>query len=125
MSADPDEPVVPNRLTGGHVIKNMIYKHKPGNEMEVMTGWNDAGGNREYNQEIVSPARVEGLHKRHPCVSFNEALIQCSVSCPKEMKLGGRTAMCNEERKVLMQCFTKHKKWEEPSDSTPWYRRLF
>ena len=123
MSADPDEPVIANRLTGGHVIKNMIYKHKPGNEMEVMTGWNDGGGCREYNQEIVSPARLEGLHKKHPCFALNEKLIKCSLQCPNEMKLGGRTAMCNEPRKELMQCFTRNKKWEEPAEQ-PWYRRL-
>jgi hypothetical protein len=125
MSADPEEPVVPGRLTGGHVIKNMIYKHKGNNEMEIITGWSDQGC-REYNQEIVPPARVEGLHKEHPCVALNAQLVECSVKCPSEMRLAGRTATCNEERKVLMQCLVRHKTWVAPAEpARPWYRWVF
>lgn len=129
MSADPSEPAVPGRISGGHVIKNMIYKHKANNEMEIITGWNDSLGCREYNQEIVPPARLEGLHQRHPCAEMNQQVVTCSLRCPQEMKLAGRTAICNEERKALMQCLVRHKKWTEGVDglppSRPWYRLLF
>lgn len=122
MSSDPDAPADPSRLSGGHVIRNMIYSHDASGDLEIVTGWQEQGV-REYNQEIVRPARQD-LSRRHPCYTLNAELLKCSLSCPPEMKLGGRTATCNTERQALMKCFVKNKAWTESqaTSSRGWLR---
>lgn len=121
MSADPDAPANPNRLSGGHIVRNMIYSHDSNNGLEIVTGWADQAV-REFDQEIVRPAKHD-LPSSHPCAALNQDLIKCSLSCPPEMKLGGRTATCNMERHALMKCFVKNKHWmEPPASNTAWYR---
>lgn len=119
MSADPDAPADPSRRSGGHVVKNMIYKHN-GSNLEIITGWQDQG-TRELNQEIVPPAKMD-IHPQHPCWKLNAALLACSFSCPEEMRLAGRVASCNDERHALMQCFTKERKWAPTIEPKPWYK---
>lgn len=127
MSADPEAPADPQRMSGGHIIRNMIYSHDDGNNLEIVTGWTDQGG-REYDQEVVRPGK-RNLSKAHPCYELNADVLRCSFACPSEMKLGGRTAVCNAERKLLMQCFVRHKKWREGEAASgttkPWYTRLW
>lgn len=114
MSADPDAPTDPDRRSGGHIIRNMIYRHDNSHNLEIMTGWTEQG-TREYNQNTVPPAKTD-LPKRHPCYVLNSDLLRCSEGCPQEMKLAGRIAMCNSERHAAMRCFVKSKNWrEEPS----------
>ncbi|RNF10771.1 hypothetical protein TraAM80_01332 [Trypanosoma rangeli] len=110
MSADPEAPADSNRRSGGHVIRNMIYRHDSARNLEIVTGWQDQG-TREYNQRIVPPAKLE-LHPKHPCHALNSQLLHCSLDCPAEMKLAGRIATCNTERKNLMVCFAKNKAWK-------------
>nr|CCC47744.1 conserved hypothetical protein [Trypanosoma vivax Y486] len=111
MSAAPDAPVYPNRRSGGHVIRNMIYQHDHGHNLEIVTGWKDQG-TRQYDQQTVPPASHQ-LSQKHPCYAINRRLLECSLSCPEEMKLAGRTASCNTERKNLMVCLTRNKGWNE------------
>eukprot|EP00331_Platyophrya_macrostoma_P025418 CAMPEP_0176461664 /NCGR_PEP_ID=MMETSP0127-20121128/34800_1 /TAXON_ID=938130 /ORGANISM="Platyophrya macrostoma, Strain WH" /LENGTH=97 /DNA_ID=CAMNT_0017853421 /DNA_START=483 /DNA_END=773 /DNA_ORIENTATION=+ len=97
----------------------MIYKHNGNNQVEIVTGWTDQGA-REFNQEIVPPARFD-LDGRHPCAGLNRTLLECSVRCPSEMRLAGRCASCNDERHELMKCLTKQKRWVPPAeDAKPW-----
>lgn len=119
MSADPEVPVDPNRRSGGHVIRNMIYQHDSSHNIEIVTGWKDQG-TREYNQQIAPPAKLD-LSPKHPCYPLNEQLVRCSLECPMEMKLAGRIASCNSERKNLMVCLTKNKSWKEEPVSA-WYK---
>eukprot|EP00331_Platyophrya_macrostoma_P016732 CAMPEP_0176475650 /NCGR_PEP_ID=MMETSP0127-20121128/43720_1 /TAXON_ID=938130 /ORGANISM="Platyophrya macrostoma, Strain WH" /LENGTH=113 /DNA_ID=CAMNT_0017871261 /DNA_START=483 /DNA_END=821 /DNA_ORIENTATION=- len=113
----------------------MIYKHNGNNQVEIVTGWTDQGA-REFNQEIVPPARfdLDGRHPcagpparfdldgRHPCAGLNRTLLECSVRCPSEMRLAGRCASCNDERHELMKCLTKQKRWVPPAeDAKPWW----
>ncbi|ESS66515.1 hypothetical protein TcG_01471 [Trypanosoma cruzi] len=119
MSADPDAPADPNRRSGGHIVRNMIYRHDSARNLEIVTGWQDQG-TREYNQKIVPPAKME-LHSKHPCHDLNTQLLRCSLDCPAEMKLAGRIATCNTERKALMVCLTKQKHWK-PEPPSAWYR---
>lgn len=118
MSADPEVPTDSTRVSGGHVVKNMIYRHE-GSDLEIMTGWKDQG-TREYNQEIVPPAKLD-MDKQHPCFKLNKDVVECSLRCPNEMRLAGRVASCNDERRLLMQCLTRHKQWTPPVVSKPWY----
>lgn len=121
MSADPEAPADPSRVSGGHIVRNMIYSHDQNHNLEIMSGWSEQG-TREYNQETVRPAN-EGMHKSHPCFNLNFDLLRCSESCPPEMKLAGRTATCNTERKLLMQCMVKNKKWRpDTTTQKSWYQ---
>ncbi|KAK7196939.1 hypothetical protein NESM_000636600 [Novymonas esmeraldas] len=121
MSADPAAPADPSRVSGGHIVRNMIYAHDEGRNLEIVSGWSEQG-TREYNQETVRPANAN-MDKNHPCFTLNYELLRCSHSCPPEMKLGGRTATCNTERQVLMQCLVKNKKWRpEEVAGKSWYR---
>ncbi|EPY34170.1 hypothetical protein STCU_00085 [Strigomonas culicis] len=122
MSADPDAPANPGRISGGHIIHNMIYSHDDANNLEIVSGWKEQGV-REYNQEVVRPAKLN-MHKKHPCYNMNTELVKCSLLCPPEMRLGGRTATCNVERQALMKCLVKNKKWSEKEymELKPWYQ---
>lgn len=123
MSADPEAPADPSRLSGGHIVRNMIYSHDNNNNLEIVSGWTDQGV-REYDQEVVRPARRD-MNKAHPCFPLNQQLLRCSLACPPEMKLGGRTATCNAERQQLMKCLVRNKRWtENEAEATrwPWYR---
>ncbi|CAD2213827.1 hypothetical protein AGDE_00090 [Angomonas deanei] len=119
MSADPEAPAHPGRLSGGHIVRNMIYSHDENGGLEVVTGWKDEGV-REHNQDVVRPGRMD-LHAGHPCYAMNRSLVECSLKCPPEMKLAGRTAVCNAQRQDLMKCLVKHKKWTPPA-TKPWYQ---
>lgn len=121
MSADPEAPADPRRISGGHIVRNMIYSHDQSNNLEIVSGWSDQGV-REYNQETVRPADL-GMSKRHPCIELNQELIQCSDSCPREMLLAGRTAVCNTQRQALMRCLVKNKQWREEAaeGKASWY----
>lgn len=102
-------------------MRNMIYSHKNSGSLEIVTGWSDQGL-REFDQEVVRPAQRD-LPKNHPCAVLNADLLRCSLGCPPEMKLGGRTATCNTERQALMRCLVKNKRWVEPQGpGTAWYR---
>nr|CCC90288.1 conserved hypothetical protein [Trypanosoma congolense IL3000] len=119
MSADPEVPVDPNRRSGGHVVRNMIYQHSSNHEIEIVTGWKDQGI-REYNQKLVPPGQLK-VSPRHPCYDLNGILVQCSLKCPEEMRLAGRVAICNPERKDLMKCLARNKAWKE-GPPLPWYK---
>ncbi|KAG5497620.1 hypothetical protein JKF63_03885 [Porcisia hertigi] len=121
MSADPEAPADPSRVSGGHIVRNMIYAHDESHNLEIVSGWSEQG-TREYDQETVRPAMVD-MDKGHPCFALNQDLLSCSYRCPPEMKLGGRTAVCNSERQKLMRCLVKHRQWKpEMREGTPWYR---
>lgn len=127
MSADPDAPADPKRQSGGHVVRNMIYAHDGNHNLEIVTGWADQGL-REYDQDVVRPAKRD-LPASHPCYQSNADLLRCSLACPPEMKLGGRTATCNAERHVLMRCVSSNRRWEErqqqqqqQAEAPAWYR---
>lgn len=121
MSADPTAPADPSRVSGGHIVRNMIYAHDENHNLEIVSGWAEQG-TREYDQETVRPANPS-MHSSHPCASLNTELLRCSYACPNEMRLGGRTAVCNTERQALMQCLVKNRKWKPEGDAEkPWYR---
>ncbi|KAL7701355.1 hypothetical protein N2W54_003338 [Lotmaria passim] len=121
MSADPEAPTDPSRVSGGHIVRNMIYSHDQNHNLEIVSGWSEQG-TREYNQEIVRPAN-ENMNKHHPCFALNRDLLRCSESCPPEMKLAGRTAQCYSQRTLLMKCLVKNKKWTpEMVPKKSWYQ---
>jgi hypothetical protein len=117
MSSDPRLPVDSGILSGGYVIRQPVYKAEMGSNSEVKirghTGLWDMP--HEVEQELVSPFNPK-LNELHPCSELNARLGKCSMQCPPEMLLAGRVAACNEERKALMVCFTKHKKWTMPEN---------
>ncbi|CBZ29215.1 conserved hypothetical protein [Leishmania mexicana MHOM/GT/2001/U1103] len=121
MSADPEAPADPSRVSGGHIVRNMIYAHDENHNLAILSGWSEQG-TREYDQETVRPASAN-MNTGHPCFSLNQELLRCSYSCPTEMKLGGRTATCNTERQVLMRCLVKNKQWKpDETKRRPLYR---
>lgn len=121
MSADPEAPTHKNTESGGYVVKNMIYQHTQNGAVEVMTGWND-GSVREFNQEIVPPADPD-MHRLHPCIELNKTLLACSAACEPRARLAARVSQCNDQRRVMMQCMVKNKKWRPPAKADdPWYK---
>lgn len=107
MSADPDAPADPTLRSGGYVIKNMIYDGSTRGQLEVISHWRAYEGIRNVEQFYVPPYQTK-MPRDHPCWQVNRALgVCCEEKCDPEMMLAGRSAMCSEDRKKLMQCLVK------------------
>ena len=122
MSADPDTPVAHERYSGGHVMKTVWYtRSTTGSQLQVLNIW-DHIRSREWNQWLVPPS-VENMHREHPCLNLNDALLKCSDAQPEMMKLAGRCAICNDERQKLMVCLTRNKAWKPvKKEAKLWYQ---
>lgn len=119
MSSDPDAPSDPSLRSGGYVIKNMIYDGSTKGQLEVISHWRAYEGTRHVEQFYVPPYK-QNMPRQHPCYSTNRLLgTCCEDKCDPEMMLAGRTAMCNEERKALMQCLTKARRETQTNGGRP------
>lgn len=115
MSADPNDPTWGNRLSAGRVVRTPFYS-KDGSELKL--NMDHETNPRIADQKTIAPYDPF-MDYCHPCFDLNEALDKCSESQPNEMRLNGRVAACNEQRKAMMQCMVKNKKWRAPKRE--WY----
>ena len=112
MSADPSVPGNAGTQSGGYVIKNIMYNTNGGSDnVKVFGGKFQITGNVTAEQYMIPPSR-EDMPSAHPCAELNRTVLRCNEKLDSDMRLAGRCAACNEERKALMKCVTTHKTWE-------------
>eukprot|EP00760_Papus_ankaliazontas_P009556 PhM_4_TR1409/c0_g1_i1/m.70307 len=110
MSADPDTAFRPTLISGGYVVKNMVYSSDEAQDRKTLLCSRGADGPRELDQYTIPPYSVD-MPRNHPCYNVNENVEKCNQKIEPQVLLAGRIAMCNDERRVLMQCLTKNKNW--------------
>jgi hypothetical protein len=112
MSADPSTPSDANRQSGGYVVKNIMYNTQGGSDSVQVFGGKFAVNRIVTAEQFIIPPSREDLPGNHPCAVANRAVFACNEKLDENMRLAGRVAACNEQRKELMRCFTTHKDWE-------------
>ena len=107
MSADPGLKGRWDVITGGIILKNLMYTPNPLGEGKVPIS--SAGtGPKVADQHTIPPYQAT-LSRHHPCWDANKALKRCNLELDAVMRLGARCAACNDERINLMKCFVRHK----------------
>ena len=107
MSADPSQPGDLDVLSGGFVLKNLMYELNPFGSGKVLLSAVKPGTKQAEQRTI--PPYTPALPSSHPCAFENDQLAKCNATIDAQVLLGGRCAICNSERKNLMKCLTKHK----------------